>query len=154
MLQQRILGPIRSSKISRVWGSSGDVEHPRAEEMRFRLHLLHVVGEAGLQRLELPSVLRGALRAHGPDRRQVSLLLEVPHLLFREYLGHLHPPRVVRRTQNGKGASESNADPLPESAVLIPYRAITVNRGRTGRDRCRREGFGRLFGVRDEKVTR
>src|SRR6266542_928029 len=62
--------------------------------------------------------------------------------------------RVVRRTQNGKGASESNADPLPESAVLIPYRAITVNRGRTGRDRCRREGFGRLFGVRDEKVTR
>jgi hypothetical protein len=135
-------------------GILGDVEHPRAKEMRFRLHLLHVVGGAGLQRLELPPVLRGALRAHGPDRRQVSLLLEVPHRCSVSTLGISTLFRVVRRTQNGKGASESNADPLPESAVLIPYRAITVNRGRTGRERCRREGFGRLFGVRDEKVTR
>ena len=72
-------------------GILGDVEHPRAEEVRLRLHLLHVVGEADFQRLELSAIFRGALRAHGPHRRQVAVLLEVPHLLFREYLGYLHP---------------------------------------------------------------
>jgi hypothetical protein len=154
MLQQRILGPIRSSKISRVWGSSAMSSTHGQRRCDFVFIFFMSLGErvSSASNFRRYSAARSVLMARIGDRYPCSLKSRTRCSVSTLGISTLF--RVVRRTQNGKGASESNADPLPESAVLIPYRAITVNRGRTGRERCRREGFGRLFGVRDEKVTR
>jgi hypothetical protein len=53
----------------------GDLQHPRAEQVRLRLHLLDV-GHACLQRLEPLPVLPRALGAHRPHRRQAAVPLE------------------------------------------------------------------------------
>src|SRR5712691_68759 len=76
----------------------GDVEHPRAEEMRLGLHLLDVVGEARLQRLEARAIRGRALRAHRAYGRQEPLLLELVDLGFGEDLGHGDQASASMRT--------------------------------------------------------
>ena len=68
-------------------GILGDLEHPWAEQVRLRLHLLDV-GDARFERIELPAVVRGALGAHRADGREAAVALERVDLGLGQDLGH------------------------------------------------------------------
>jgi hypothetical protein len=68
-------------------GILGDLQHPRAEQMRLRLHLLDV-GHPGLEGLELVAVVARALGAHGAHRREAAVALVGGDLGVGQDLGH------------------------------------------------------------------
>src|SRR5882724_2183172 len=152
MLQQRILGPIRSSKISSVWGSSAMSSTHGQRRCDFVFIFFMSLGKRASRASNFRrySAARSVLMARIGDRYPCSSKSRTCCSVSTLGIS------TLLRVGMAKGPA-SQRQPLPENAVLIPYDAITVNRGENQEDRCRCQGHGALpqrNPVCDEKVTR
>src|SRR5215471_12367869 len=104
----------------------GDLQHPRAEQVRLGLHLLDV-GHARLEALEPRAELPRALGAHRPHRRQAAVALERIDLRLGQHLGHgvTPPSRERSQTDLPAGISSPHASMAGRSGVNSRTRPAT-----------------------------